>query len=212
MSEPLASWVMDADRLCRIASNVALVAKKNPTIRSVMLTLTPDHVLTILGGDPYAAAFDSAPVPANRCKAPRGAVVEIELPREGLDAVAGFTRKHPKEDVGLAWFPGDGLILTAGTDREAVEDGTGMTPRKAWQALRELFDRYEDPSSVFMLDMALAARFRLVKSDTNERRADWMIRDPEEPILIKTGPTFRGLMMPIQRERHAEAVGQEGLW
>ncbi|NUR00403.1 MAG: hypothetical protein HOY79_28895 [Streptomyces sp.] len=204
---------MDADRLVRIAGNVAHVHKKNPTIRSVMMTLTPDNVLTVLGGDPYAAAFDSAPVqPAAGFKASRGAVTEMEIPREGLDAITSFCRQHPKEDVVLSWFPGDGLVLQAGAARESVEDAAGMTPPAAWRGLRELFDRYEDPASMFILDTALASRFRLVKSDTNERRADWMIRDPEEPILLKVGPTFRGLMVPIKRERHAEAVGQDGLW
>jgi hypothetical protein len=204
---------MDADTLVRVAGNIGHVHKKNPTIRSVMMTLTPDNVLTILGGDPYAAAFDSAPIqPAGGFTATRGAVTEIEIPREGLDTITSFCRQHPKQDVMLSWFPGDGLVLQAGAARESVEDAAGMTSPAAWRGLRELFERYEDPSSVFLLDMGLASRFRLVKSDKNERKADWMIRDPEEPILVKYGPTFRGLIVPIKRERHAEAVGQEGLW
>jgi hypothetical protein len=202
-------WDMDADALVRAAGNVAHVHKKNPNLRSVLFTLSPGG-LTILGGDPYAAAHDTAPVES--CTAARGLPVVFELPREGLDAVASFCRTHAKQSVRLEWFPGDGLVLAAGSSRESVEDGAGLTPPAAWAALEELFERYEDPSSVFLLDMALASRFRLVKSDKNERRADWMIRDPEEPILVKVGPSFRGLMMTIQREKHAEAVGQEGLW
>jgi hypothetical protein len=200
---------MDADALCRVGGNVAHVHKKNPTVRSVLLTVDAEGV-TILGGDPYAAAHDWAP--AERFTATRGTPIRVEIPREGLDAVISFCRQHPKQDVALSWFPGDGLVLQIGASREAVEDATGMTPDAAWRGLAELFERYEDPSSVFLLDMGLTTRFRLVKSDKNERKADWMIRDPEEPILVKVGPTFRGLMMTIKRERHAEAVGQEGLW
>jgi hypothetical protein len=200
---------MDADTLCRVAGNVAHVHKKNPSIRSVLLTVDAEGV-TILGGDPYAAAHDWAP--AEGFKATRGTPIRVEIPREGLDAVISFCRQHPKQDVALSWFPGDGLVLQIGTSREAVEDATGLTPAAAWTALSDLFERYEDPSSVFLLNMALASRFRLVKDGNNDRSADWMIRDPEEPILIKYGRHFRGLMMTIKRERHAEAVGQDGLW
>jgi hypothetical protein len=200
---------MDADALVRAAGNVAHVHKKNPNLKSVRFTLGPEG-LTILGGDPYAAAQDTAPVES--CTAARGLPLVFELPREGLDAVASFCRSHAKQLVRLEWFPGDGLVLASGASRESVEDGAGLTPPAAWAALSELFERYEDPNSVFLLDMGLASRFRLVKSDKNERKADWMIRDPEEPILVKVGPSFRGLMMPLARERHAEAVGQDGLW
>jgi hypothetical protein len=208
LSEPQATWTMDAAALCRVAGNVAHVHKKNATIRSVLFTVDADGV-TILGGDPYAAAYDWTP--AEGFKANRG-TVRIEIPREGLDAVTSFCRQHPKQDVVLSWFPGDGLVLQIGSSREAVEDATGMTPDAAWRGLAALFERYEDPSSVFVLDMGLTSRFRLVKSDKSERRAAWMIRDPEEPILVKYGPYFRGLMVPIKLERHAEAVGQDGLW
>jgi hypothetical protein len=202
-------WDMDADALVRAAGNVAHVHKKNPNLRSVLFTLSPGG-LTILGGDPYAAAHDTAPVES--CTAARGLPVVFELPREGLDAVTSFCRQHAKQTIRLEWFPGDGLVMACGASRESVEDGAGLTPPAAWQALEGLFERYEDPRSVFVLDMGLASRFRLVKSDKNERRAAWMIRDPEEPILVKVGPSFRGLMMPINSEVHAEAVGQEGLW
>jgi hypothetical protein len=200
---------MDADTLVRVAGNVAHVHKKNPILRSVRLTIAVEG-LTILGGDPYAAACDTAPVEGLTKRSARP--VMFEIPREGLDAVTSFCRQHPKESVHLEWFPGDGLVLAAGASRESVEDGAGLTPAAAWQALEGLFERYEDPRSMFLLDVGLASRFRLVKSDKNERKADWMIRDPEEPILVKVGPSFRGLMMTVARERHAEAVGQEGLW
>lgn len=207
MSAPLASWDMDADALVRAAGNVAHVHKKNPNLKSVLFTLSPEG-LTILGGDLYAAAHDTAPVES--CTA--DGWFRFELPREGLDALASFCRQHAKQNVRLEWFPGDGLVLSAGASRESVEDGAGLTPAAAWQALEGLFERYEDPNSVFMLDMGLASRFRLVKSGKGERKAAWMIRDPEEPILVKVGATFRGLMMPINAEKHAEAVGPEGLW
>jgi hypothetical protein len=198
---------MDADALVRAVGNVAHVHKKNPNLKSVLFTLSPEG-LTILGGDPYAAAQDTAPFEACMFDS----WFTFEIPREGLDAVTSFCRQHSKQTVRLEWFPGDGLVMACGASRESVEDGAGLTPAVAWQALEGLFERYEDPSSMFMLDMGLASRFRLVKSDKNERRADWMIRDPEEPVLIKVGPSFRGLMMPIKREVHAEAVGPEGLW
>ena len=209
MATPQAVWDMDADALVRAAGNIAHVHKKNPNIKSVRFTLGPEG-LTILGGDPYAAAHDTAPVES--CTAARGLPVVFELPREGIDAVASFCRAHAKQMVRLEWFPGDGLVLTSGASRESVEDGAGLTAPAAWTALEALFERYEDPSSVFVLDMGLASRFRLVKSDKGERRAAWMIRDPEEPILVKVGPSFRGMMMPINSEVHAEAVGPEGLW
>ena len=207
MTAPQAVWDMDADALLRAAGNVGHVHKKNPNIKSVLFTLSPSG-LTILGGDPYAAAQDTAPVEA--CQA--DSWFTFELAREGLDAVTSFCRQHAKQTIRLEWFPGDGLVLSAGPSRESVLDAAGLTSPGAWQALEGLFERYEDPNSVFILDMGLASRFRLVKSDKNERKTAWMIRDPEEPILVKVGPSFRGLMMPINEERHAEAVGQEGLW
>jgi hypothetical protein len=200
---------MDANDLCRIAGNVAHVHKTNLIIRNVLVTVDA-KAMTIMGGDPYAVARDWAP--AEGFTANRGDRVVAELPREGLDSIASFTRQHPKEDVALSWFPGDGLVMQAGASRESVPETSDPTPPGVWEELAALLERYEDPSTTFLLNMALAARFRLIKSDKNERRADWMVRDPEEPILIKYGPTFRGLMMPLKREKHAEAVGQEGLW
>lgn len=198
---------MDAEDLARVGGNVAHVHKKNPHVKAVLFEVGSEG-LRITGGDLFAALRDSAPV--EQFTGPGR--VSFGIPREGLDTVVSFARQGGKSAIALEFFQRDGLIMNVGASRESVPDGTDLTPAETWQGFAELFERYEDPSSVFMLDMGLTTRFRLVKSDKGERRADWMVRDPEEPILVKIGPTARGLMMPIKRERHAEAVGQEGLW
>jgi hypothetical protein len=58
----------------------------------------------------------------------------------------------------------------------------------------------------------LLQRFAKVKADKAERVADLAIADPDAPVLVKIGPSFKGLIMPVSRAVHAVNVGQEGLW
>jgi hypothetical protein len=56
---------------------------------------------------------------------------------------------------------------------------------------------------------------KVKKGDTNlERCLDMAVFNAKEPILIKIGPTFRGVIMPIDRDVHRENVEQDdgGLW
>ncbi|MCG5459634.1 hypothetical protein PSH03_005420 [Micromonospora sp. PSH03] len=65
---------------------------------------------------------------------------------------------------------------------------------------------------VMTLDPVLWSRFAKVKADKSERMADVLMTDGYEPVLIKIGPTFKGLLMPIEREIHETNIGPEGLW
>lgn len=65
---------------------------------------------------------------------------------------------------------------------------------------------------VLMIDPGLMTPFAKIKADSGDRKADLLIGDPAAPILVKIGPTFKGLIMPVDRERNAEHTGEDGLW
>ena len=68
-----------------------------------------------------------------------------------------------------------------------------------------------------MVNPELFGRFGKIKPDKAGRMADLFIqRDPGAedigPILVKIGPTFRGLIQPVDRAVNAKNIGQDGLW
>jgi hypothetical protein len=56
-------------------------------------------------------------------------------------------------------------------------------------------------------------RFGKVKADKDGRMMDLKLTgDKLEPVLVKVGPTFRGIIMPIDRGVNAKNIGEDGLW
>lgn len=85
-------------------------------------------------------------------------------------------------------------------------------PLAPWAQLEELLarSRPEARPEFVAFDPLLFARFAKVRA-MPDRVMDLWFDSAESPVLVKIGPTFQGLVMPLQRER-AEAYTPEGLW
>ncbi|MFF0481037.1 hypothetical protein [Streptomyces sp. NPDC004435] len=175
--------------------------------------------LTFTGTDGYAVGQDSAPVedyegPAEGVTVHLGRDALADLDSGGRKDKKGFGRVELRPGDGLIFRPGNNDVPTAGGDLIAQAD-----PR-VWDMLDTLFTRLEGrpPAlpELVAFDPALLSRFSKVKAPKGKdglgRALDMCVYDSKGPILVKIGPTFRGVIMPIDREVHEENVGQDGLW
>jgi hypothetical protein len=169
--------------------------------------------LTFQGTDTYAAGRDSVAVEnAGRTD------VTIYVDRDGLAELDRAGRADKKGTGEIEIRPGDGLIFRPfmEADPSAVIDQKNEQAVSVHDALDELFQRVEnrEPSipEVMAFDPALLQRFAKVKFDKDGRMADFYMADHVAPVLVKIGPTFTGLIMPIDREVNAANIGEDGLW
>jgi hypothetical protein len=208
--------------MARIAYNALAFLPARSMVKTARLQLGPAG-LRATGTDGYAIGQDSAPV--EDYEGPTGGVtvhvdrsVLADLDTAGRKDKKGFGRLEVKSADGLVFRPGNNDTPTAGQDLSA-------TAEPVWDFIDDLFTRLEGRPlalpELVAFDAALLARFSKVKapkvklegSGANlERCLDMCVFNAREPILIKIGPTFRGVIMPIDREVHAENVGPEGLW
>lgn len=209
MTEPWCTFSAPADELARVFSNVSLVAKKSVQYPTIRFEFGADGKLTVVGTDGYCAAEDHC---AGKYVGPlSGAVAEI--PRDSLDALEKAARPNKKDDVRLYFYRTDGVVLDSPAGKESAHLHA-ESPR-VWAQVAELLalksaGPFELPD-LAAVDMRLLARFWRVKSSTGTHVADLMFTGAEAPILIKMGATFRALVMPIKREKHAESF-PDGLW
>ncbi|MCP9207822.1 hypothetical protein [Streptomyces cucumeris] len=175
--------------------------------------------LTVTGTDGYAIGQDAAPV--EDYEGPADGVT-LHVDRTALADLDTGGRKDKKGFGRLEVKPGDGLIFRPGNNDTptAAQDASAQADERLWGMLDSLFTRLDGrPLAVPELvafDPALLARFSKVKAPKGKdglgRALDMCVYDSKEPILCKIGPTFRGVIMPIDREVHEENVGQDGLW
>jgi hypothetical protein len=97
----------------------------------------------------------------------------------------------------------------------------GLEGKAFWDACAELLTRYaEQPletPDVLCFDPALFGRFqkvKLSKSVKAEKVLDFLYQGRDAPMLAKVGPSFVGLIMPINRVAYAanQEDGDESLW
>ncbi|MFD6970154.1 hypothetical protein [Streptomyces sp. NPDC059949] len=146
-----------------------------------------------------------------------GRVALADLDTAGRKDKKGFGRFEVRNGDGLIFRPGNNDTPTAAQDTSAQAD------ERVWDMLDGLFTRLEGRKpalpELVAFDAALLARFSKVKApkvknhDANlDRCLDMCVFNSKEPILIRIGPTFRGVIMPIDRDVHAENLGPDGLW
>ncbi|MDG4826034.1 hypothetical protein O7635_29650 [Asanoa sp. WMMD1127] len=177
-----------------------------------MIEVTPETVYAV-GTDGYAAGTDWASVNDHEGEKETRRLV---ITKSGLADLEKSARMAKKTVAEIKVFP-DFLLLS-------VEEGEGVTVplvkghnhQPALEAIPAMIGeaekRPETIPGLIMLDPSLLSRFSKVKADKGDRRADFLFGHEGEPVLIKVGPFFKGLIMPIDREVHSENVGPEGLW
>ena len=198
------SLTVEGGALARVTFNALTFIPKSARNKFVRVTFNADTV-EFAASDEYTAGKDSAPAHGGP-----GQPVSFALSRDDLEELEATSRLWKKSPI----------LLTL-TATELVASGPGEPVRltrlpihsQAWRLLDRLYAVGEQGSWLtgpVAFDPNLFARFGKVKSVT-DRVADYLLRGPELPVLVKVGPTFCGLVMPLQRAR-AEAHAPGTLW
>lgn len=192
-----------------LSNALAHFPARNVRLGALEVTLTADR-LTAIGSDGYTAGVDY-------CTA-RGqgepAVMHIE--RSEAQALEAMLRRNKKAIASLQ-VSAEGLTVSAGSDDDMdildVRFTFDADDRIRYQLIIDAIAAREGRDTVAMIDPALMGRFGKVKTVDGDRHADFRWdREGIDPMLVKVGPTFVGLIVPIDREVNAEANGTEGLW
>ncbi|MFE0648564.1 hypothetical protein ACFVZH_08270 [Streptomyces sp. NPDC059534] len=204
--------------MARAAYNALAFLPARSLVKTGRVHLGPAG-LTFTGTDGYAIGQDSAAV--ENYDGPTEGVI-LHVGREGLADLDTAGRKDKKGYGKLELNPGDGLIFRPGNNDVPVAalDQRAHADERLWSMVDDLFTRLDGrpPAlpELVAFDPGLLSRFSKVKAPKGKdglgRALDMCVYDAKEPILVKIGPSFRGVIMPIDREVHEENVGPEGLW
>lgn len=146
----------------------------------------------------------------------------IELTRTDLQNLDKLGRAC-KGDLRIT-FPEDRGLIASGVHtqvQEAIPDRAGNLSydRKIWDLCHDLLQHLErcDPHipELLALDPALLSRFGKIKTPKGSSpMLDMRITSAAEPILIKCGPGFTGVLMPVDRKIAGQSTtrGNEFLW
>jgi hypothetical protein len=220
---------VESEEFARIMTNALAFFPARSVVDFASLRFWPDRI--------EATATDTYTMGRDWCSADTGlSCVTVELERDGWRAIEEVARKDSGNWGRLDYYPGDCLVFSPGVSEyrnkplepATAKDMTGkpwpcliheLQGLEFWQACDELLERYDDPPTdnpdVLCFDPALFGRFqkvKLSKAFKGEKVLDFYYQGKEAPMLAKVGPTFRGLIMPINRSRYAENNSNEGLW
>lgn len=144
----------------------------------------------------------------------------VDLSREDLMSVDKYVRGLKKDEIRVEIKDGDGITITHDGHPEGWLHAHGQrNPEDLWERCDELLTRlegaeYQKPY-IMTVDPKFFSPFGKVKpANGKECIADLFVQSASEPILVKIGSTFRGAIMPVDRDEAAESesVGPEGLW
>jgi hypothetical protein len=196
-----------SEELARVAANALAFLPARSKYKHARLSIGLG-VVGITATDGYAVGSDHTLATTTG-----GGSVYVD--REALAELDKAGRADKKWSGDLEVFPGDCLKFTS-SDGTEVAVPIHEPVEELWVAVDGLFERLDGGAprlpAVVALDPQLLMRFSKVKADKAERIADFVITDPEAPILVKIGPSFRGIIMPVNRGAHAALVGEDGLW
>ncbi|MEV6638443.1 hypothetical protein AB0M54_47810 [Actinoplanes sp. NPDC051470] len=213
-ANPLIRATTDAPSLAVALGNALAFLPARSLIPYVAIRVNASGVFTC-GTDSYAAGTDVAPVTGYIGDATE--VVAL-VDKEGLTALEKAAREAKKVTATIEIK--DGLVTVSPMGMQpgsAVNHQEGADRfTELHSAVWEIIDAAERRKNVLppgvMLDPTLFGRFSKVKADKSERKADLLFAEGHEPVLIKIGPTFKGLIMPVDREVNSRELGQDGLW
>lgn len=220
------SVTVESIHLATAANNALAFLPAASQIKVARVEIDPEGIVRFTATDTYAAGRDHAEV-EDWLTPPNYASVLVS--REALQELDAAGRKDaPKKKADgkrygtLTLKPLDGLVFTpqegeaiahmdltqSPENRPITKEGT--MPADLFDAIDDALENPQEFRTAFQPQLLM--RFSKVKADKDERVADLAIDDPGAPVLVKIGPTFKGLVMPVYREKHAENVGEEGLW
>ncbi|MEU8086321.1 hypothetical protein AB0B57_22250 [Micromonospora sp. NPDC049101] len=217
------SFSADSELLARALSNALAFIPANSRMLNVWMRVNAEaQTVEIVGTDSYAVGASTVPL-SGYTGPPEGG--EFLIQRGKADTKVAEGAAGIERTIRMA---GKGPCDVSVTDVTIqVEPMGGDTLRVALTFAPEQFPLYQHLAGemeiaekrdevipgVVCLDPALWSRFSKVKTDKSGRMADLLFGDsPLDPVLVKIGPDFRGLMMPIDREVNGKNVGEDGLW
>jgi hypothetical protein len=209
---------LPSEEMARAAYNALAFLPARAQVKTARIEVGPAG-LRITGTDGYAIGQDTAPVedyegPADGLTIHVDRSVLADLDTGGRKDKKGFGKLEVRPEDGLIFRPGNNDVPTVGRDLTAEAN------EALWPMVDSLFTRLEGRPlalpELVAFDAALLMRFSKVKAPKGkgnlDRALDMCIFNAKEPILCKLGPTFRGVIMPLDRDVHAENVGSDGLW
>lgn len=225
---------VEADHLARVMGNALAFFPARSPIKTAQLRVYPDR-LVATGTDTYTLGRDECPIMSIEVDGKPSIPVEVETDHAGWKEIEAQARKDKGNTGLLEYLPGDCLTYYPGGNKAEVATGKDETgndkPFKVdggevervavWGLCDELLQRVKhnptEAPEVLCFDPSLLGRFGKVKLDAAvkaEKVVDFVYQGAGQPLLAKVGPTFLGMLMPIDRDVYAENQddGQEGLW
>jgi hypothetical protein len=194
------------NEIARICANAAAFVPAKAETQMLALRALAGR-LEARGTDGYAAGVDST-------EAGTTGIASVALARDDMALIETKARSVVKATVTLILTPAQVSLSAEGKSGELLTGSVPAAPYPvAWAALDRLMERdfSENRPEFVAFDPQLFGRVAKVKVPAPDRVMDLWFSDPEQPVLVKIGPTFRGLVMPLHRKR-AEAYAPEGLW
>jgi hypothetical protein len=202
--------------LARVLGNALAFIPAASRVKYGLIAFSEGVVYTC-GTDSYAAGTDYAAAEiewyAAGIEEPYGVLVD----KAGLTALDRAAREAKKAEVDITVEGLDVVLyLDEKTEPVRVPHYEDDTTRDLHDSVAEMIAtatvRPPTTTGVLCVDPQLVSRFGKVKTDKTARRADLYMTEEYGAVLVKIGPTFKGLFMPVERETHAANVGSDGLW
>ncbi|MFF7233966.1 hypothetical protein [Streptomyces sioyaensis] len=222
MSAAIASLL--SDDMARVCFNALAFSPARSSVKTARIEVGP-WGFRATGTDGFAIGQDHCPFDAYDGP-PEGVTVHVgraslgDLDSGGRKDKKGYGRLEIKASDGLIFKPANNDVATVAHD--LAKDANGPL----WGMVDELLTRMErrqpalpeliafDPQLLAYFSKVKVAKVKGKSGENLERAMDLCVFDAREPVLVKIGPTFRGAIMPINREVHRENVEQldGGLW
>lgn len=197
---------LTGEALARICANAGAFVPARAETKMLALIIGSEQV-EARGTDGYAAGVDYAPAHTT------GGTARLALSKEDMELVERTARSQKKELVTLTVAPQRLTVQFAENGEPNATDVQALPyPGQAWGMLDSLLCRTlgEARPEFVAFDPALFSRFSKVRAE-QDRVMDLWFSSAQLPVLVKIGATFRGLVMPLQRQQAAEYT-PEGLW
>lgn len=205
--------VVDSPMMAKAFGNALAFMPARSLVKYGLIIIRQGTVYTA-GTDGYAAGTDQAPVSDSNL----GSLSEFAflVDKDGMTALDKAARESKKTPGSLTVEADNSLTFHGEGGPVTVETFIDERTEELYDTLTEIIEKTEGRPpvipGVLCLDPGLWSKFAKVKADNTSRKADLLMSDSYEPVLIKIGPTFKGLLMPVDREVHGKNVGEDGLW
>ncbi|MFF4223203.1 hypothetical protein ACFYZH_10095 [Streptomyces abikoensis] len=210
------SFRVEGEELARATYNALAFTPARSPIPVAKMYIDPKETF-LLATDTYAIGRPSLG-PTQGIGRP----VSLELTRDDLARLDKIGRAC-KGELSIKIPDDNGLIATGlQVDVEEVIPSRAVSlnyDRGVWQLCEELLEclenRPQDIPTFLAVDPSLLARFGKIKTPKGTSALlDMKITSSEDPILIKCGPQFTGVLMPVNRSvaRQAATRGGDFLW